>query len=209
MKIIWCMLLEIWSATGRIFFSFWTIFCSFTPLAAQKVKILKKWKNDLEISSFYNSVPKIMIICCIVPEIWRVANVIIFHLGPFFLPFYPLTAWKIKIKKKKIPGDTIILYKCTKNHDHMLHCYWDMVRDKFYFYFSFCTIFCPIILLTAQNSKFKKNLKKSWRDHHFTYVYQKLWSDDVRFSKYGAQRTNEQTDGQKKWHIEVGAPSKK
>ena len=34
------------------------------------------------------------------------------------------------------------------------------------------------------------------------YVYQKLRSDDVRFLKYGAQRTNGQmdrwTDGQKK-----------
>ena len=31
MKIIWCMIPEIWSMTDRIFFSFWTIFCPFTP----------------------------------------------------------------------------------------------------------------------------------------------------------------------------------
>ena len=31
MKIIWCMIPEIWSTTDRIFFSFWTIFCPFTP----------------------------------------------------------------------------------------------------------------------------------------------------------------------------------
>ena len=34
-------------------FSFWGIFCPFTPLIAQKIKILKKWKKRLEMSSFY------------------------------------------------------------------------------------------------------------------------------------------------------------
>ena len=66
------------------YFSFWAIFCPFTPLTAQKIKILKKWKKHLEISSFYTSVPKIMIICYTIPEIWCVTDVIIFHFGPFF-----------------------------------------------------------------------------------------------------------------------------
>ena len=52
------------------YFSFWVIFCSFTPLAAQKIKILKKWKKHLEILSFYICVPKIMIRRCTVPHIW-------------------------------------------------------------------------------------------------------------------------------------------
>ena len=43
------------------YFSFWAIFSPFTPLTAQKIKILKKWKNQLEISSFYICVTKIMI----------------------------------------------------------------------------------------------------------------------------------------------------
>ena len=43
--------------------SFWTVFCRFTPLITQKIKILKNWKKCLEISSFYTSIPKIMIIC--------------------------------------------------------------------------------------------------------------------------------------------------
>ena len=50
-------------------FSFWAIFCPFTPLTARKMKISKKRKKNEEISSFYTSVPKIMIICYIVPEI--------------------------------------------------------------------------------------------------------------------------------------------
>ena len=67
------------------FLSFWTIFCPFTPLTTRKIKILKKWKKYLEISSFYTSVPKIMIICYTVPEIWCVTDVIvIFHFGLFF-----------------------------------------------------------------------------------------------------------------------------
>ena len=39
------------------FLSFWTIFCLFTPLKTQKIKILKKFKKVLEILSFYTSVP--------------------------------------------------------------------------------------------------------------------------------------------------------
>ena len=45
-------------------FSFWAIFCPFTSLTAQKMKIPKKWKKFLEISSLYMCVPKIMIRWC-------------------------------------------------------------------------------------------------------------------------------------------------
>ena len=34
--------------------------CMLTPLTAWKIKILKKWNNQLEISSFYTCVPNIM-----------------------------------------------------------------------------------------------------------------------------------------------------
>ena len=30
---------------GQNFFSFWTVFCPFTPIATWKIKILKKWKK--------------------------------------------------------------------------------------------------------------------------------------------------------------------
>ena len=55
---------------GCNYFLFWAIFCTFTPQATQKIKILKKWKKRLEISSFYTCVPKILITWCTVPEIW-------------------------------------------------------------------------------------------------------------------------------------------
>ena len=35
------------------FLPIWGHFCSFTPLLAEKIKIFEKWKNTLEILSFY------------------------------------------------------------------------------------------------------------------------------------------------------------
>ena len=60
-------------------------FLPFYPLTAGKIKILKKWIKHLEISSFYTSTPKTMIICYTVPEIWHVKDVtVIFHFWLFF-----------------------------------------------------------------------------------------------------------------------------
>ena len=64
---------------GQNFLSFWTIFCAFTPLTTRKIKILRNWKKRLEISSFYTSVLKIMIMWYTIPytvesrylELWR------------------------------------------------------------------------------------------------------------------------------------------
>ena len=78
-----------------------------------------------------------------------------------FLPFYPPMDPENQNfeKMKKAPGDIIILHKCTKNHDHMLHCSWDMVHDRCN-YFSFWAIFCPSTPLTARKMKIFKKWKK-------------------------------------------------
>ena len=83
------------------FLSYWDIFCPFTPLTAQKVKISEKWKkHHMNISSFYTTVSKIMIIGYTVPEIWCMTDVMVtFHFG-LFLPFYPLNSPKNKNFKK-------------------------------------------------------------------------------------------------------------
>ena len=73
----------------------------------------------------------------------------------------------------------------------------------------FCDFGLFFALLKPKKSKFLKNEKNTWRYHHFAYVYQKLWWDDVWFLRYGTWWTEGQTNGQKKWHIEVGAPPKK
>ena len=107
------------------YFFFWAICCPFTFLTAQKMKISKKWKKTQEISSFYTTVSKIMIIGYPAPEIWHVTHaILIFHFGIFFAFLPP------KLTKK---------------------------------------------------SKFQKNEKTAWRYHHFTHLYQKLWLDNVWF----------------------------
>ena len=58
------------------------------PLKTQQIKILKKWKHWLKISSFYTCVPKTAIIWCMAPEIWSKTDIIFCHFGPF-LPFNP------------------------------------------------------------------------------------------------------------------------
>ena len=67
------------------YFSFSAIFCTSTPLTAQKLESSKKWKKHLEILSFYTSGPKFMITCDTVLEIQHMTNVIVvFHFGLFF-----------------------------------------------------------------------------------------------------------------------------
>ena len=124
------------------FFVILSHFCPFTTITTQTIKILKNWKKRLDISSFYTGVPKIMIIGNTVPDTWHMMDCY-FSFWAIFCPSTTLTAQKIKILKKmtKIPGDIIILHNCTKNHDHMLYCSWDMTHDRCNCYFSFCAIF--------------------------------------------------------------------
>ena len=62
-----------------------------TPVTPWKMKI-SKMKKPLGLSSFYTSVPKIMIICYTVPEIWRMTDVVVIfilgYLGFFQALFY-------------------------------------------------------------------------------------------------------------------------
>ena len=134
------------------------------------------------------------------------ATEIFFVIFGHFLPFYPPNSPIIEniTKLKKTPEDIIILHQCTKIHDHSLYCSWDIVCAGCNCYFWFWTIFYPFIPLTAPKNKISKKGKNIWRYHHFTHLYKKLWLNDVRFLRYGGQ----QVDGQKKWHIEVGAPPK-
>ena len=75
-------------------------FLPFYPTKNPKNQNFEKMKKTLEILSFYISVPKIMIICYIVPDMscdrcnWD------FSFWGIFCPFISLTAQKIKISKK-------------------------------------------------------------------------------------------------------------
>ena len=170
MSIIWCMVWDM-KHDRQNFLSFWAIFCTFTPLTTQKIKILKIWKKAW-ISSFSTSVPKIMIICYTVPEICCVTDeILIFHFGLFFALLL-LIAQKTNFFYKRKRYLEILSF--ITNHDHMLHCYWDMVHDRVNCYFSFWAIICLFNSDSPKNQNFFKNYKNGWRHYHFTYVYQKL-----------------------------------
>ena len=85
------------------------------PLTARKMKISKKWKQHLAISSFYTSAPKLMIIGYTVLEMWHGTDMIVVFILGNFLPFYPPppnTQKNENFKKiKKNPRDIIILHK--------------------------------------------------------------------------------------------------
>ena len=70
----------------RIFCHFGPFFALLPPWNPKKIKILKKLKKTLEILSFYTSVPKMMVICYTVPEIWHV-TCNYFSFWAIFCPF--------------------------------------------------------------------------------------------------------------------------
>ena len=69
------------------FLSFWTIFCPFTPLWTQKIKILKKWKKYLKILSFYKHKWQSYDVWFLRYGVqWTECFVILDHLLPFKFP---------------------------------------------------------------------------------------------------------------------------
>ena len=141
------------------YFSCWPIFFPFTtpyppphPLTALKTKISKKWrKKNTWTNHHFTQVcqnHEHMLYCSW--DMVRDRCNCYFWFHAIFCPFYPHNSPKNenfkKMKKtrwkKKTPGEIIILHKCTKNHDHMLYCFWDMAHDRCNSYFSFCAIFC-------------------------------------------------------------------
>ena len=82
-------------------------FLPFYPPNNPKNEPPEKTEKGLEISSFYISVPKIMIKCYTVPMVCDQCNCFffvfffnVFFILGHFLPFSPLTAWKMKISIK-------------------------------------------------------------------------------------------------------------
>ena len=128
---------------------------------------LKNHKNEkkTKISSFYTSEPKLMIIGYTVLEIWHMTDVIVvFQFGQFFalLPPQQPKKWKFQINTT-ILGDIILLHNCTKTHDYMLYCSWDMVHDSctdiiVIFHFGLFFALWPPYL--PKKWKYKKNEKK-------------------------------------------------
>ena len=139
------------------------------------MKMSKKWKKCLEISSCNTSVLKIMIICNIALEICHMADVVlIFHFG-LFLPFYPLPNppppsfqpenWKFQNNEKNTRRYHHFTQVYQKSWSYAILFLRDMVRDGCNCYFSFWAIFCPFTPLIAQKIKISnKQTKKTPRD---------------------------------------------
>ena len=107
----------------QIFLSFWANFCPFTPLATQKIKILKK-KQHLKIPSFYTSETKnhdYMLYCS-----WDMAHdrsIFLFSFSAIFCPSTPLTPQTMKISKKKKKKGLEITSFYTRVPKIMIICY--------------------------------------------------------------------------------------
>ena len=133
------MIPEIWSTRQNVFhfgpfLPFYTPVCPPFPLSplpnSPENQNFEKMKKHVEISSFYTSVTKTMILCYVAPEIWHATHVIvIFYFGLFFTLLQPPAPTpsppppcspknqNFKKKMKKTPGDITILNMCTTNYD--------------------------------------------------------------------------------------------
>ena len=126
-------------------------------------------------------------------EVWQIEFLVILY---HFLPFYLPNNLKNKnfVKLKKNPRHIIILHMCPINGNHMMYGSWDTERDGQNF-LSFWTIFCTFNPLSTRQIKILKNWKKASGDfekkytsryHHFSQMYQKLWSYATLFLRYDA-----------------------
>ena len=95
--------------------------------------------------------------------------------------------------------------KNTWRYYHFILMYgsWDMERN-WHNFLSFWVIFGPFTPLTIDaEPKFWKIKKNTWRYNQSTHVYQKLWSHNVQFLRYGARRTDGRTDKRTDWKSDI------
>ena len=153
------MVPEIWSAMDKIFLSFWTVSCRFNPLTTWKIKIWKKWKNHLEILSFFTCVHKWQShdVWFLRYGAWRTKFFCHLDFSCAFTPNNPKNQHFEKIKIKS--GDIIMLHMCTINDIHMMYGFWDIKCDRQSF-LSFWTVVCPFNPLTTWKIEILKNWKK-------------------------------------------------
>ena len=137
------------------------------------------------ILSFYTSVPQTMIIWCMVPEIASMTDIIFCHSRLFLALLPPNNPENQNFEKNE---------KISSRYYHFKHEYhkwksWCMIPEIWIVPHNFFVIlgyFLPFYPYNNQKNKnFKKNEKNIWRYHHFTQVYQRLWSYAILFLRYG------------------------
>ena len=115
-----------------------------------------------------------VIIWCMVSEIWIATDIIFCHSGRFS-----------KFQKNgKAPDNIIILQMCSINDSHMMYSSWDIECDE-HFFFVILNHFLPFFYPLANPKKnVLRNWKKAWRYYNFTHVCHKWQLYDVWFLRY-------------------------
>ena len=134
---------------GQNCFSFWTIFCPFTPETTLKIKLWKNEKNTWRIHHFTNVYHKWQSY-----DVWSLRNGV--QQKEFFLSFWKSKFWKTE---KKIFGDIIFLNLslCTINGNLMMYI-WFLKYGEWQTEFSgYFLPFCPPN--SPQNQNFLKMKK--------------------------------------------------
>ena len=122
------------------FLLFWTIFCPFTLLKTKKIKILKKWKKQLEILSFYTSVPQIIITWHIAQDMACDRCNCYFSFWGIFCRFTCLKNENFKKWKKRLEISSF--YTSVTKIMIIWYIVQEMTRGRCNCYFSFWGIFC-------------------------------------------------------------------
>ena len=108
---------------------------------------------------------------------------------------------------KKKPENIIILHNLIKNHDHMLQCSWDMMRDRCTIYLFILGYFCHFTPLTTQKIKIFLKWKQNLEVSSFYTCVPKIMVTWLMIPEIWCIRYR-RTDRWKKWHLELGAPPK-
>ena len=152
MTIVWCMVPEIWSATGIIFCQSALFFALLPPYGPRKSIFSKKWKKHVKILSFYKHKQQLYDV-----QIWSAADRILLSFWAVSCSFTPLTTPKMKILKKW--KNCLEIWSFYLIH-HMRYGSWDTKRDGQNF-LSFWTVFYPFTPIT----KWKIKMLKNWKRH--------------------------------------------
>ena len=145
--------------------SLWTIFCPFTLLTTQKIKILKNWKNTWRYYHFTHVYDKWQSydVWFLRYEAWWTEFFVILDC---FLPFYPLTTWTTKTFKNWKSAwryhNFMHVYHKQQSNDVWFLRYWVQQTDFFVIFQPFFAIL-PLNNLEYQNFEIiKKLLEVIW-----------------------------------------------
>ena len=113
-----------------VIFHFELFFALLPPNLPKKSKFKKNEKNTWRHHHFTQVYKKTWSYAILFLRYGAWQMQLFFILSFFFLPFYALTAQKIKISKNEKNNCTIILQMCSINYDYMMYSSWDMVRKR-------------------------------------------------------------------------------